>query len=176
MEKEDLEKTLLELDEEAWLLHGEASPKPCIVIVGGAAFLLRDLTTRTVTHDIDVLMADSKMRGIIANYPNINGAVASFSDQIPYNFEDRLERIPIPSRAIDFMTPCTEDLIVMKLYAERPNDLQDVDGAAKQGLVDWDLLEELVYSPNEAQASALVQRRYREMVDAYERFKERCGK
>ena len=130
MKKEELEKTLLELDEEAWLLHGETSPRPCIVIVGGAAFLLRDLTTRTVTHDIDVLMADSEMRSVIEHYPNINGAVASFSDQIPYNFEDRLERIPVPSKAIDFMTPCTEDLIVMKLYAERPNDLQDIDGAA----------------------------------------------
>ena len=41
MEKEELEKTLLELDEEAWLLHGEVSPKPCIVIVGGSIPLAR---------------------------------------------------------------------------------------------------------------------------------------
>ncbi len=176
MRKNDLKEALLNLDEEAWLLYGEITPRPCVVIVGGAAFLLRDLTTRNVTHDIDVLMADSKMRGIIAHYPNINGTVASFSDQIPYNFEDRLIRIDLPSKAIEFLTPCTEDLIVMKLYAERPNDLLDIEGAAKLDLVDWDLLEELVYSPDEARASALVQRRYREMVDAYERFKERCGK
>ncbi len=176
MEKKELEKTLLDLDEEAWLLYGEITPKPCIVIVGGAAFLLRELTTRTVTHDIDVLMADSQIREVISHYPNINGAVASFSDQIPYNFEDRLTRIAVPSKTIDFMTPSTEDLIVMKLYAERPNDLQDIDGAAMQGLIDWDLLEKLVYDPNEAQASILAERRYHEMVDAYERFKERCGR
>lgn len=176
MEKDELTETLLGIDEEAWLLHGEATPKPCIVIVGGAAFLLRDLTPRSVTHDIDILMLDSAIREIVAHYPNVNGAVAAYADQIPYNFEDRLVPIVTSSKAIRFMTPCTEDLIVMKLYAERPNDLLDIDGAANEGLVDWDLLEHLVYSPDEAPASALSTRRYREMVDAYERFKERCRK
>lgn len=61
----------------------------------------------------------------------------------------------------------------MKLYACRPNDLQDIDGAAENNQLDWDLLDKLVYSSDEASASCLSERRYQEMVEAYERFKRR---
>ena len=173
MKTAELVKALLDVDEEVFLLHGEINPHPTVVIVGGAAFLLRDLTTRNVTHDIDVFIADSMVRQVMASYPNINGAVASYADQIPYNFEDRLVPIDIPSRTIDYMTPCTEDLAVMKLFASRPNDIQDIDGVAQRGLIDWELLEKLVYDHNEASASALSPNRYKELVYFYEQFKKK---
>lgn len=176
MNRHKLIEALLAIDEEALLLFGELTPKPIVVVVGGAAFLLRDLTSRSVTHDIDVMMADEQVGGIITNYPNVNGGVAAFADQIPYNFEDRFVPLDIGSKAIDFMVPSTEDLVVMKLYAERPNDLQDIDSAVDKGGVDWKLLERLVYDPNEAKASCLAPRRYKEMVDAYERYKKRHGR
>lgn len=171
---DDLKTTLLDIDEEASIVYGTMQPKPCVVIVGGAAFLLRELTSRNYTHDIDVFMADSAVREIIANYPNVNGDVAAFADQIPYNFEDRLVPLDIVSEAVDFVTPSTEDLVVMKLYAERPNDMQDIESAACKGMIDWDLLEKLVYDKDEAAASSLSERRYDEMVASYERFKARC--
>lgn len=115
MDKNSLTKVLREIDEEVYLSCGAASPKPIVVIVGGAAFLLRDLTTRAITHDIDVYMADQNVRRIMGNYPNVNGAVAAFADQIPYNFEDRLVHLSINTQAIDYTTPSTEDLVVMKL-------------------------------------------------------------
>ena len=71
------------------------------------------------------------------------------------------------------MTPSTEDLVVMKLYAERPNDVQDIDAAAERGAIDWQLLDRLVYDQDESKASALSERRYQEMVGSYERFCER---
>ena len=134
MKTAELVKALLDVDEEVFLLHGEINPHPAVVIVGGAAFLLRDLTTRNVTHDIDVFVADSVVRQIMASYPNINGAVSSYADQIPYNFEDRLVPINIPSRTIDYMTPCTEDLAVMKLYASRPTIFKILTARLKEGL------------------------------------------
>ncbi len=81
MKTAELVKALLDVDEEVFLLHGEINPHPTVVIVGGAAFLLRDLTTRNVTHDIDVFVADSVVRQVMASYPNINGAVSSYADQ-----------------------------------------------------------------------------------------------
>ena len=105
MHKDDLISALLGIDEEAWLLLGDRLPRLRVVVVGGAAFMLRDLTARRVTHDIDVLQADEAVRAIIANYPQVNEQVRAFSDQIPYNFEDRLVTIPIPSKAIEFLTP-----------------------------------------------------------------------
>ena len=173
MIKADLVKTLLDIDEEVSLSTEPGARRPSVVLVGGAAFMLRDLTSRSVTHDIDVLMADETVRVVMRGYPNVNGAVASFADQIPYNFEDRLLRLEIGSKAVDFLVPSDEDLVVMKLYAARPNDMQDIECAARSGKLDWSLLEHLVYGPGEADASILSQRRYREMVDAYEEFKGR---
>lgn len=173
---DELTSTLLAIDEEAALFQGPCNEKAVVVIVGGAAFMLRDLTNRAVTHDIDVLQADRIVRTILANYPNVNGSVAAYADQIPYNFEDRLVALDLDTQAITFVTPSTEDLVVMKLYAQRPNDMQDIESAASRGQIDWNLLEKLVMDPDEAAASALSPRRYREMVDGYLDFKERFGK
>lgn len=176
MRRDDLVSTLLGIDEEAWLLLGNRSPKPRVVVVDGAAFMLRDLTSRRVTHDIDVLQADEAVRAIIANYPQVNEQVRAFSDQIPYNFEDRLVALPILSKAIEFLTPCVEDLVVMKLYAQRPNDMQDIDSAVSGGSIDWGLLDSLVFGEDEAKASSLIERGYGEMVRAYRDLKARWGR
>ena len=164
---------LLDIDEEAFLQLGETAIFMQVVIVGGAAFMLCDLTNRTVTHDIDVFQAEGAVSDILFKYPQVNGGVAAFSDQIPYGFEDRLKSLNLGTKVIKYMTPSIEDLVVMKLYSMRPNDIQDIDSAADKGLIDWDLLEKLVYDKDEARASILSERRYAEMTKAYEDFKKR---
>lgn len=173
MEKVDLIDTLLGIDEEVSLDLGEADVKPCVVVVGGAAFMLRDLTHRVATYDIDVLQMDASVRDILANYPQVNGAVVAYQDSIPYNFEDRLVELDIGASAVKFVTPSTEDLVVMKLYAGRPNDLQDIESVVADNALDWELLEHLVFDEDEAKAATNIERRYREMVDAYKRLKEK---
>ena len=173
MLRDGLIDLLLGIDEEAELTIGIRNPKPKLVIVGGAAFLLRDITARQTTHDIDVLHADESLREILNAYPEVNGCVAAFSDQIPFNFEDRLEVLEIGAKAIAFVTPSVEDLVVMKLYAQRPNDVQDIDGAISAGRVNWNLLDRLVHDENEAAASCISDRRYAEMLSAYDDLKSR---
>ena len=46
MHKENLIEILQGIDEEAALLLGVSSSKARVILVGGAAFMLRDLTTR----------------------------------------------------------------------------------------------------------------------------------
>lgn len=171
MEKVDLIKILLGIDEEVSLSLDEVGVKPCVVVVGGAAFMLRDLTRRVATHDIDVLQMDASVRDILASYPQVNGAVVAYQDSIPYNFEDRLVELDIGASAVRFVTPSTEDLVVMKLYAGRPNDLQDIESVVANNALDWELLEHLVFDEDEAKAATNIERRYREMVDAYKRLK-----
>lgn len=69
MYKQDLEQTLLGIDEEAELEIGPRDDRPSVVLVGGSAFMLNDVTNRSVTHDIDVFEADRCLREIIARYP-----------------------------------------------------------------------------------------------------------
>lgn len=171
--KHELEETLERIDEEAFLELGEVAVRLPVVIVGGSAFMLRDLTKRPATHDIDILQADTRIKEVLKRYKLINSAVAAYMDQIPYNFEDRLYELNISSKAIRWLTPSLEDLVVMKLYAWRPNDIDDVTNEAVLSRIDWELLDKLVHDDNEAKASALSERRYNEMLSIYEGYVER---
>lgn len=173
--RERLEKLLLTIDEEATLSLGERGRRYPVVIVGGSAFLLRDLTSRPATHDVDVLSCHAALRDVLANYAAVNGAVSAYADHIPYNFEDRLVSLDLPTKTIDFLTPSIEVLAVMKLYGWRPNDQQDLESPAMLDKIDWEKLDHLVYDSDEAIASALSPRRYREMVSLYEEYARRHG-
>ena len=173
--KEKLVELLLTMDEEATLLLGRDGQRYPVVIVGGSAFLLHDLTNRPTTHDVDVLSCHEALRGVLANYAAINGSVSAYADQIPYNFEDRLVRLDLPTETVDFLTPSVEDLAVMKLYGWRPNDQQDLESPAMLAAIDWEKLDRLVLDPDEAMASALSPRRYWEMASIYEDYARRHG-
>ena len=140
MYKQDLEQTLLGIDEEAELEIGPRDDRPSVVLVGGSAFMLNDVTNRSVTHDIDVFEADRCLREIIARYPEVNGMAVAYCNQMPFNYEDRLIPLDIGARFIRYFTPSLEDLAVMKLYAYRPNDIVDLHSRAFIDRLDWDLL------------------------------------
>ena len=173
--KDRLAATLLRIDEEADLLLAESRHHPQVVIVGGSALMLADLTSRPATHDIDVLQCDAAVREVIAAHRVANGAVAAYLDHVPYNFEDRLVPLPLPARRIRFMRPSLEDLAVMKLYAWRPTDQEDLESPQLLRQINWDLMDELVHGEEEARASALSPRRYREMAGLYDDYARRHG-
>ena len=45
-----------------------------VVIVGGAAFVLADLTGRNATHDVGVLRADEAIQGVLARHRQLKCA------------------------------------------------------------------------------------------------------
>lgn len=170
--KEQLQTVLQGIDEEASLVFGELSERLRVVVAGGSAFMLRDLTRRPVTHDIDLLESASQLREIMAHYPVVNSHMAAFCDSIPYNFEDRLVPLDMETKAILYLTPSLEDLVVMKLYAWRPNDVADITSPSVLEAIDWGVLERLIYDPMEAQASCLSERRYQELVATFEQYRK----
>ena len=172
MYKQDLEQTLLGIDEGAELEIGPRDDRPNVVLVGGNAFMLNDVTNRSVTHDIDVFEADKCLREIIARYPEVNGMAVAYCNQMPFNYEDRLIPLDIGARFIRYLTPSLEDPAVMKLYAYRPNDIIDLHSQAFVDRLDWRLLERLIFDEGEALASSPSERSYQEMVCAYRQYKK----
>jgi hypothetical protein len=137
--------------------------------MGGGAFVLSGLSDR-VTRDIDVLTVPQELAEILVNY-HMNTAVAAHIDSLPYNYEDRLVDLPFENTFLHYQRPSLEDLIVTKLYAMRPPDIKDLRSPEVVSHIDWELLEHIVYDKNEAVASALNERKYGEMVQAYEDYK-----
>lgn len=173
--KDYLKSLLLRIDYEAYLDLGNLDPKPEVVIAGGSALLLSDLTMRKVTHDVDCLLIDERLRSTIKRYHMFNSRIEVYGDSVPYNFEERLLRLDLPTKLIDYMTPSPEDIAVMKLYGWRGNDQEDLNSPEFVEKLNWSLLDYLVFSEDEAKASALIERRYKEMCNIYLNYAREHG-
>lgn len=163
-----LRELLLEIDEEVELEVG-LGRRHSVVIVGGAAFVLADLTSRNATHDVDVLRVDEAIQGVLARHRQLNTQVQVYADRLPKGFEGRLVRIPLETTAVDFFRPSAEDLAVMKLYSWRKQDQIDLTSLEMLAELDFDLLDHLVHDEDKAKASSLVSLTYRRMVEVYEK-------
>lgn len=167
-------RRIVELDE---TLQSDplATEDAAMIVVGGSALLLRNQTDREVTRDIDALSATRSVRTHVAQDDIINFDVAAYSDCLPYNYEDRLEELDLGLAKLHVGTPSLEDLVVMKLYASRGVDDQDLTSARLLEDLDWDLLDRLVLSEGEARASIGADINYYNLVLIYEDYRDRYG-
>lgn len=154
--------------------------KFCVVIVGGSALLLHDLSTKQVTKDINVFAAEESVRGILYEDPDFNAQCQAFCTCLPYNFEDRLVEAPIETMAITYLTPSLEDIAVMKLYRWEDPDKADLTSPEFLSHLNWDLLDRLVNDPDEAAASRIAQpendREFKNLLHNYEQYRSECRK
>lgn len=136
--------------------------------------MLRGLTQRVATRDLDVLNAEDVAKEAMQHYPNMNMASAIWTCTLPFNFEDRIEQVPLKLRVLRVFTPSLEDLVVMKLYAGRAKDMEDISSPAVLGAIEWGTLDRLVNDPDEAPASALNERNWKDLKANYEDYLRRC--
>lgn len=168
--KKDLLERLARLDEDADLLFDDDC-RFAMVIVGGSALILLETITRA-THDIDALNVSSELIDLLEKY-DINTRVATFINNFPYNYLDRLVPVRLNGRRIDFYTASLEDIVIAKLYSGRATDMQDVIDPGVLKKIDWDRLDHLATAEDEASASALNEFRYAEFLDTYKTYVER---
>ncbi|MBR4063233.1 MAG: hypothetical protein IKK01_09220 [Clostridia bacterium] len=123
MRTNDLYNRLLMLDEEASLLFDDEERFYCI-IVGGSALLLLGYVNRA-THDIDSIDCHHKLVGLIEKY-DINMQVRAHLDCFPEDYAERINRLDLPTKKIDYYTLSLEDLVISKLLAGRSTDMFDI--------------------------------------------------
>lgn len=170
MIQEDLLQRLYRLDEEAALLFDD-SRRFHMVIVGGSALILLRVIPRA-TMDIDALKVSAELLALLEKY-DINCNVKAFEDQFPYNYEDRLQKLPIDGEKIDFYTASLEDIVAAKLFSNRDTDRQDIISKELLEKLDWERLEYLATDENEVKASILNPRRYGDFLANFEEYKRR---
>jgi len=163
MNKKELESRMVELDNFVSDLYTGMTFE--CVIVGGGALLLKNIIT-SGTLDVDVLEVSKEVEELFAGF-DFNTRVKAVLDCFPYNYEDRLELVELPTKSIRYYTPSIEDLIVSKLYAYREKDIEDLKKIKISNKYNPSLLEEVI---KESRESAVTERRYLEMVDLYKSF------
>ncbi|WP_165044020.1 MULTISPECIES: DUF6036 family nucleotidyltransferase [unclassified Adlercreutzia] len=154
MDKAELISKLKRIDEDVFfsgiLREGQ---RVGIIIVGASALLLNDLSSKGATKDVDVLRAEESVKPFLFSDADFNNQCAAYEACLPYNFEDRIERIDLDTYALDIYVPSLEDIAVMKLYRWEAPDVADLTAPEFLEKLDWAALDHLVHSPEEAAAS-----------------------
>ena len=176
MDRDLLLEKLKRIDEDvffAGIRHDGAKAR--VVIVGGSALLLHDLSLKAVTKDVDIYSAEASVREILYTDPDFNAQCQTFSACLPYRFEERLVKAPLETLAVEYLTPSLEDLAVMKLYRWEEPDKKDLTTPRFLESLDWARLDHLVHDPDEAAASRIAlpekDREFRNLLHNYEEYR-----
>ena len=141
MNKAEIIKRLMSVDNDMSLLDTTADTYSCI-IVGGSALVLLEKIYRS-THDIDSINASDEIKQLLELY-NINMNVNAYRINFPENYLERIVKVNIPTKKVNFYTLSLEDLVVSKLCAMRGKDIEDIENELVYNSLDWDLLDRLV--------------------------------
>lgn len=169
MEYNELVTRLERLDEDASLLYDDNNRFRLVIVGGGALILLETIDRATL--DIDALSVSRELMPLLERY-DINAQVAAYINNFPYNYEDRLHKLDIESRKIDFYTASLEDIVIAKLCSYRDTDRQDVINPEVIKALDWDLLEKLATDEDELKAN-ISDRGYSEFIYNYDEYVRR---
>ena len=167
MDRNDILERLDRMDMEAFATIDDSN-KYQVIIVGGSGLVLLGTISR-VTQDIDTLDASQVIQHLLSKY-DANLRVAAYINNFPYNYEDRIKRVPVGGRKIEFYTASLEDIVIAKLYSNRDVDRQDIISDSVLRNLDWKILEHLALDENETQASALNTHRYQDFLYNYKEY------
>lgn len=172
MNREDILERLNKMDMEAFATIDDENMYQ-IVIVGGSGLVLLGTISRA-TQDIDTLDASPAIRHLLEKY-DANLRVSTYINHFPYNYEDRIEKLPVGGKKILFYAASLEDIVVAKLYSSRPVDRQDLISDEVLRNVNWSRLKHLALDDDEAKASALNERSYQDFLFNYNEYVRRYG-
>jgi hypothetical protein len=165
---QDLTERLLRLDEDAYLSSKDENKYSC-VIVGGGALILMGYITRA-THDIDVISFAPQDLILLMDKYDISTSVSAYMDSFPEDYIERIKKVDLKTRKIDFYTLSIEDLVISKLSASREKDIQDITSDVVLSEINWDQLTHLA---EELKLSLLSDRLVGEFENNYNEFIER---
>ena len=69
---------------------------------------------------------------------------SAYRINFPENYLERIVKVNIPTKKVNFYTLSLEDLVVSKLCAMRGKDIEDIENESVYNPLDWDLLDRLV--------------------------------
>ena len=166
MDKKELVERLISLDKEVSMVIPNAE-RITMTIVGGGALILQGYLNR-VTMDIDLIDIYYPVLAPILDKYDVNYRSNAFSDNLAENYLDRLVKVDLNTKIIDYYVLSLEDLVIMKLFSTRAKDWKDIREKEVTDHVNWDLLKQIVTS-GEAD-NTFNTRVYKEFLERYEDY------
>lgn len=110
-------------------------------IVGSLCLLMRNVG-KHMTEDIDTYLLTEHINTILLNKYDFNMKSAGMF--VPENYEDRLEKIDMDTKVIDYYMLSLEDVVFCKLLANRAKDEVDINDQKIADQLNWILLKEIM--------------------------------
>lgn len=154
--------------------NGELHEGNMQLILAGSAPLIYNDWIPYGTDDIDYVSCTSQWLSERLPVFGVNNRILAYGDCWTYNYEDRLQLMYENDYLVVYQM-CLEDLIFMKLTRWGDNDIEDVAAilANESVSVDLDFLRYLIYNEEEARGAGMNDRRYNELLAAYDDFLSR---
>ena len=171
MERTDLITVLRTLDEKASRIIPLGN-KIVLTIAGGSALILGGHIKRSTT-DIDILDNYPELQSLFGKY-DVNNRINAYADSLAENYEDRLVKFDLETKAIDYYLLSLEDIVIMKLFSNRTKDYKDIREKDVINNLNWELLDKII-SSGEADIS-FNQTRYKQFLERYEEYKKEFSK
>ena len=120
---------------------------------------------------------------VLAFYPVLNPIIEkhdmncrsnAFCDCIAENYVDRLVKLDLITKAIDYYNMSLEDVVIMKLFSDRKKDLDDIREKEVVNSINWHLLDSIIQS-GEAN-NTFNERRYKWFLEKYNAYVKECKK
>lgn len=141
MNRDDLIKRLLQLDEDMLLIDNSDDMYTCVIVGGGALVLMNKIIRST--HDIDAINASAELQPFLESY-NINMNVNAFCLNFLDGYLNRIVKVNIPTKKVNFYTLSLEDLVVSKLNSNRTKDIEDLSNKSIYENINWEILDKLI--------------------------------
>lgn len=122
--RQDLLERLYEFDDEVFdaaLKLNEEKERFRVEIVGSSSLLLNEINI-PATEDIDVIRTDVNTKIVLLDKYLMNTRSQAVENYMPYNYQDRLVKLNIDTKIVDYYVLSLEDAIVCKIVASRPKD------------------------------------------------------
>lgn len=164
MKIKNILQSLIDLDEEVFLTFGNKRNIECI-IVGSSVLIIDNLISR-MTSDIDSLFISENLENIYVKY-GLNTRVVSHSDSFSPSYRDRMTVLEIDTKVMKYYVLSLEDIVVSKVSASRPQDIEDIINPLVINKLNWDSLENIY---QEVFENALNDRIRSELKSSYNNY------
>ena len=172
MDRSELINRLISIDEESSMVL-PIGQRVKVTICGGSSLILHNCLVR-VTMDIDIIESFYPLLNPIMEKYDMNCRSNAFCDCVAENYIDRLVKLDLKTKSIDYYLMSLEDIVIMKLFSDRKKDLDDIRANEIVNNIDWELLNNIIES-GEADNS-FNELRYKWFLKKYEEYVEECKK
>lgn len=165
----ELLERLHQFDDEVFdyaIKNNEDSNRFRVEIVGSSCLLLNEINI-PATEDIDIIRTNVNTKIIVMDKYLMNIRTKTMENYIPYNYQDRLIKLNIDTKIVDYYILSLEDAIVCKIVSARPKDDAHLQANNIADKIHWQTLKKCM---EEMKLSLLNTKDYKWMINRYNDF------